>query len=269
MRRASYMVLACLVCVAAEARAGGSGWVAPPVDAAAPEALRASLAEADRLFATREQGSNAQAALDALRELAKTNPDSWDVQWRFARAAFWVSEGYPQGDKAKRRALSTEGWEAGKKAVALKPAAPEGQYFMALCIGEYSHSIGIVTALREGIEAKFRDPLVAVSKSHPKLDHGGVWNALGRYKFELPWPKKDLDDSIAYLRKGIEVNPDNLRGRVYLAESLADRDDGNDEDEAKKLLAEVLAAKAGRYDTAEELRSQELAKATKKRLGWE
>lgn len=252
---------------AARAEQRGSGWVSPGPSADAPEAIRAALLEVDRLHDTREQGSNGDKGTELLRGLAKTSPESFDVNWRIARALFWASEAMT--DKDRRRTLATEGWDAGKKALAVKPKSADALYWTSLCVGSYSQSIGILTALREGVEAKFRDPLVAVSKSDPKIDHGGVWNALGRYKFELPWPKKDLAESVTYLRRALEINPQNLRARVYLAESLEDRDDDGDVEEAKRLLKEVLAAPAARYDPAEELRAKAFARAAATRLKWD
>lgn len=266
--RAAFIVALLVASVPASVLAAGSGWRAPALAADVSDALRTVIENADRLYAARDKGDQGVQALDALRAAAKANPESWDVHWRLARAAFWVSEGLPAKAKSERRAIAVEGWKAGEKARDLKPDAPEGPYFMALCIGEYSHSIGIITALREGIEAKFRDPLLAVSKKAPKVDHGGVWNALGRYKFELPWPKQDVDASIKFLRKAIEVNPDNLRARVFLAESLEDRDDDDDVTEAKKLLTQVAKAPANRYDPPEEQRARSLARALARRLEW-
>lgn len=264
-------VVVSLVALASSAAAPrGSGWKPPQTAADAPEALTSAIVVADRLYDARgTKDDEGGAALHALRQAAKEHPDSWDVRWRLARAAFWFSEGLPADAKEERRATTEEGWRAGEKARELKPDAPEGAYFMSLCIGEYSHTVGLLTALKQGLEAKFRDPLLAVARKSPNVDHGGVWNALGRYKFELPWPKRDLDESVRYLRKGLEVNPDNLRARVYLAESLEKRGKGNDVEEARKLLEQVAQAPVGRYDAAEERRAKSLAKAFAQRMKWQ
>lgn len=251
----------------APARADGKvGWPGPPVAAAAPDDVKAGLAQADALYDEREKAGSLGKVLEALRGLQKAHADSYDVNWRLARALFWQAEG--TGAKDQKRALATEGRQAAGKAAAANAKGPEALYFGALCIGEYSHSVGILTALSEGIEAKFRDPLLEVAKLDPNIDNGGVWNALGRYKFELPWPKRDYDQSVTWLRKSIETNPKNLRGRFYLAESLAARDDKGDEAEARKLFKEVLDAGVGQYDTAEEQRSKDLARASLAKLGW-
>lgn len=266
--RAVWVVTLSVALVSSPAFGAGSGWRAPALSDEAPEELRALLLKADELYAKRGGADGGRKALETLREAAAKHPQSWDVGWRLARAAFWVSESLPAASKAERRALATEGWKAGEAAFELAPDRAEAPYFMALCIGEYSHAVGLFTALKEGVEGKFRDPLLAVSKSAPKVDHGGVWNALGRYKFELPWPKRDLDQSIEWLRRAVETNPDNLRARVYLAESLEKRDAKGDVEEARKFLAEVANAPGNRYDPPEEARAKQLGRELAERLKW-
>ena len=163
---------------------------------------------------------------------------------------------------------SEEGAAAGDKAVALRPDGTEGLYFGALNLGSLSHAVGILNALMRGLEGKFRDPLLKTEKLNPSIDNGGLYNALGRYKFELPWPKQDLNESASYLRKAMQIFPPDLRARVYLAETLAARNSKGDVDEGKRLLKEVQDATVGRYDTAEEIRAKELGRALAARLKW-
>jgi tetratricopeptide (TPR) repeat protein len=240
-------------------------WRGPAVDGALPDAVKASLARADALYASRDKDGNDAKAASELRSVVKTAPGSFDAWWRLSRAVWWLGE--RTSDETRLRPLSRECREAAETAVKLRPNAPEGLYFGALCIGSYSRAAGLFTALREGLEAKFRDPLVALAKSTPAMDNAGVFNALGRYKFTLPWPKRDYDESVAHLERALELQPVNLRGRVYLAETLAARDRVGDLARARRLLAEVLAAPVGRYDTAEELHAQGLARALSGRTG--
>lgn len=252
--------------LAARAEVRGSGWVEPAPAASAPAEVRATVEEADALYRTREQGRNAELVADKLREAVKAHPGSWDLEWRLARALFWLAES--TADKEKRRALGWEGWEAGQRAVKTNPKGVEGLYFGAICIGDYSTTVGVLTALSQGLEAKVRDPLLEAEKIDPRVDHAGLYNALGRYKYSLPWPKRDLDGSVAYLRRGLEVNPQSLRTRLFLAESLLARGKDADREEARRLVNEVLEAPVGRYDKAEEIRAQGLARALAKTQGW-
>ncbi|MBI5497952.1 MAG: hypothetical protein HY904_23315 [Deltaproteobacteria bacterium] len=240
-------------------------WTAPPPADATPEPLKADLLKADTLYDTRHEGKNEDDALALLRKLGKENAGNYDVQWRLARALYFRTEGTT--DKGKHQTLAEECWDAGKKAVAADPKRAEGQYWLGICVGAYSQGVGIVTALTRGLEGKFRDPVVAAQKVNDGVDNGGLYAALGRYKYELPWPKRSLDGSVEYLRKGLQKHPANLRCKLYLAESLWDRDEGKDREEAQKMLKEVVAATPGAYDTAEEIRTQKMAKETAARLG--
>ena len=239
-------------------------WRGPALEASLSESTRTALLQADALYAARDRSGNDLKALESLRAASKAAP-SYDVWWRLSRAAWWLGE--RTGDKARLRALALEGRAAADEALKLRPQGAEGLYFRALSVGSYSSAVGLFTALREGLEAQFRDPLLQLSRSTPALDNGGVFNALGRYKFSLPWPKRDYDQSAAWLRRAQELQPTNLRGRVYLAETLAARDAPGDIAEARRLLAEVRTAPTGRYDTAEELHAKELGRALEARLG--
>jgi hypothetical protein len=243
-----------------------AGWVAPAPAASTPEDVKSALQQADALYDTRDKPGHTAGALKVLRDLGARHPESYAVQWRLARILFWVAE--DTTDTSTHRALGEEGWEAGKKAVAANAEGPEGLYFMAICIGEVAHSVGIVTALTKGLESSFREPLLKAEKINPGVDNGGLYRALGRYKFELPWPKRDLNASANYLHKALEIYPPDLRGRVYLAETLQRRDGAGDADEAKRLLQEVATAPIGAANPAEDARAKQFARDLKAKLGW-
>jgi tetratricopeptide (TPR) repeat protein len=267
MARLIGLLIGVLVATLAGRAAAQQPWAPPSPPADAPADLKAVAQQADALYAAREKPGNMDAVLSLLREAGKKYPASYDIQWRLSRALFWVAE--VATPNSRHESLATEGQAAGQRAVAAKPNGPEGLYFGSINIGEISHAVGILAALTRGLEGQFRDPLYATEKIEPGIDNGGLYNALGRYKYELPWPKRDLDASAKYLRKAMEVFPPDLRARVYLAETLAARDHGGDTDEAKKLLKEVLDAPVGRYDMAEELRVKDFAHAAIARLRWD
>jgi hypothetical protein len=252
-----------LVLYAAGARA--ETWRGPALEAGLSAEAKAVLARADALYAAREKDGNDAKAAAELRTLTKSAPGSFDAWWRLARAVWWLGE--RTGDIDRLRALAGECREAAGAAQKLRPNAAEGLYFGALCVGSYSRAAGLLTALREGLEAKFRDPLMALAQSAPAMDNGGVFNALGRYKYTLPWPRRDYDQSVAHLERALELHPANLRGRVYLAETLAARDRSGDTARARRLVSEALTASVGRYDTAEELHAQGLARSLAAKLG--
>jgi hypothetical protein len=86
-----------------------------------------------------------------------------------------------------------------------------------------------------------------------------VW---GRYFFKLPWPKRDLDESIKVLRAAVRSHPNNWRAKLYLADSLIVNGLEGQDDEAHALVQQILDAPGGR-DPPEEKRVKEMARRWK------
>lgn len=194
-----------------------------------------------------------RAGLERAHQLA---PDDYGVLWRLSRLDFWVSDdpALPEGERSR---LGKQAWDLGDRAAAVNPSGVEGWYFAALGMGNYSLGIGILKALGEGIEGKFKERLSKAEKIDPTYHEGGIYNAWGRFYFKLPWPKYDARKSEQNLRKSIQQNPSNVRGRVYLAELYMK--EGHPK-EARKLLEEAVAHEPGAYDAPEERRSQKRAR---------
>ena len=233
---------------------------APPVSAApsAPDVpdVPALLARVDAEWKRRDEPGRLDEIRSLLGEAEKAAPRDYGVLWRTARLYFWMSDDPALPDDEKSR-LGKEAWEYGDRATEVDPGRVEGWYFAAVGMGNYSLGIGILKALAQGIESKFRDRLSRAEKIDPGYLQGGVYNAWGRFYFKLPWPKYDARKSEQALRKAIRVNPANVRGRVYLAELYIK--EGHPK-EARKLLEEALARAPGVYDAPEERRSQQQAR---------
>ena len=158
--------------------------------------------------------------------------------------------------KEQRSRWGKDGWDLAEKAIALNPNDVAGYYYGALCMGNYALGLGVVKALSQGMEGKFRDRLTHAQALNNGYDWGGIETAWGRFFDKLPWPKRDRKRAEEHLRKAIELNPSALRARVYLASAYLDADRTM---EAKHLLDEVAASPLGRYDAPEERRAQALA----------
>lgn len=126
----------------------------------------------------------------------------------------------------------------------------------------------MITAIRRGLEPKVREALLAAERLDERVENGGALVALGRYRSEAPWPIRDLNAAVGYLGRALEIHPEGLRARVYLAEALAARRADGDEAAARVLFRQVLEAPLGRYDLAEERRALELAHEALARLKW-
>ncbi len=77
----------------------------------------------------------------------------------------------------------------------------------------------MVAAATEGIASTFEREAQRAYEISRDFDHGSPMLALGRFYFELPWPKRDLKKSRQYLEELKQRHPDVLLGHLYLAET--------------------------------------------------
>ena len=209
----------------------------------------------DELWAKRETAdAQNELARIAKAELAK-DPDSFDGNWRRASLLVWQADAAADGSELKA-ALGKLAWEAGDKAVAAKPDDVRGHYFAGTGLGLYSEGVGILTALSQGLEGKFRDRIQTALKIDKDFLDGGPQAVWGRYFFKLPWPKRDVGQATKILAEAVRTHPGNLRGKIYLADCYAD---GDKVDEGTKLVQQVINAPPGE-DPPEERRMKKKAR---------
>lgn len=233
--------------------AGSGGGIVGP--SPAQPALATTLARIDDLYRRRDD----RAAWNEQQRLVQSTlaraPTDYGVLWRAARFYFWASDD-PSVPHDQRSRWGKDGWDLAERAIAANGNDVAGYYWAAVCMGNYALGLGVVKALSQGLEGKFRDRLGRAAALNGAYEYGGVDTAWGRFYDKLPWPKRDRKKAQDHLRRAIELNPAALRARVYLASSYLASDRA---EEAKRLLEEVAAAPLGRYDAAEERRAKALA----------
>lgn len=191
-----------------------------------------------------------------LDEAAHQPTATFEILWRAARVYFWLGDD-PSQSAAERSKYGKTGWDYAERAIVQVPQRPEGHYWAAVNIGSYALGLGVMKAISIGLEGKFKERLSKAEQLAPAYNFGGVGVAWGRFYEKLPWPKRDRPKAEQHLRKVLtQQNVNNLRARVYLADTLAQDDRAA---EAKRLLDEVAAAPLGRYDAPEERRAKALA----------
>jgi hypothetical protein len=224
-------------------------------DAGAALPLPAMLARIDELHRRRDDKSAfAEEQRLVQAGLART-PNDYELLWRAARFYFWASDD-PGLGKEQRSHWGKDGWDIAEHAIAVNPNDVAGYYWAAVCMGNYALGLGVVKALSDGLERKFRDRLGKAAALNDGYEWGGVETAWGRFFGKLPWPKRDRKQAEEHLRRALQLNPAALRARVYLGVTFLDDDRAA---EAKRLLDEVAAAPVGRYDAPEERRAKAMA----------
>lgn len=204
------------------------------------------MADFDKLWHERSDPKAVKKLYDIVEPVQKKNDTDFEANWRLSALLNWDANNYPDGDL--KAGLGKRAWTVGDKAIQGRPDDVRGQYNAAIGIGLYSEGVGILTALSQGLEGKFKSRAQAALRIDKDYLEGAPQVLWGRFFMKLPWPKKDLDQSIKVLTSVVKDHPENLRAKYFLADSLLD--DGK-KAEAKKLGAEVMAAPHGK-DLAED-----------------
>lgn len=195
--------------------------------------------EFDELWRRRDEPGMEKKLEQIVQQHLAVEARSFDANWRLAALYNWEADVKDGDEKA---ALGKKAWDAADKAVAANAAGVQGHYNGAVGIGLYSEGVGIITALSQGLEGKFRDRILTALKIDKDYLDGAPQVVWGRYFFKLPWPKRDVGEATKILTEAVRSHPTNLRAKLYLADCYADDDKV---EEGKKLAQQVLAAPAG------------------------
>jgi hypothetical protein len=211
----------------------------PLQPAASPAGAAGWQANFDALWKERDQEGVLARLHQILEAPLALDKRSFEANWRLASLYNWEAN-QTEGDK--KAGLGHKGWDAADIAIAVRPNDVRSQYFSATGLGLYAEGVGILTALQQGLEGKFRDRIGAALKLDKEFLDGAPQVVWGRFFFKLPWPKRDDNESIRILTPLLESHPKNLRAKLYLADSLTDE---GSVDDARKLVQQILEAPLG------------------------
>jgi hypothetical protein len=193
----------------------------------------------DDLWKHRDEEGVETKLEQVLQQHLAVEPRSFEANWRLAALYNWEADAKDADAKA---ALGKKAWDAADKAVAANGSDVRGHYNGGVGIGLYSEGVGIITALSQGLEGKFRERILAALRIDKDYLNGAPQVVWGRYFFKLPWPKRDVGQATKILTEAVRTHPTNLRAKLYLADCYADDDKV---DEGTKLVQQVMNAPLG------------------------
>jgi tetratricopeptide (TPR) repeat protein len=198
----------------------------------------ALMRDADLLWEDKEETGKVEAAIEIYKKILSVDEKNYEACWKIARAYSSLGDRLPGTKETKkfRKETGQEGRLYAKKALELKPHSLEGHYYYAFSLSQYSIGVGSLMTIAKGIDRKFVKHMNAAYKINRYYDNAGPLRGLGRYFYYLPWPKKDLEKSIQYLKEAVAYSPNNIRTNVYLAESYLEQ--------GEKQLARTYLEKA-------------------------
>jgi hypothetical protein len=222
--------------------------------ASAQEAVGAR--DLDAVYRDRERPASAFEAERAWAARVTADARDFESAWKLARARYWLGTNGPGTDTEKKRVLEA-GIAAARVAMAARPDAPDGHFWMAANMGALADAHG----LRQGI--KYRGPirgaLETTLKIAPGYLDGSPDRALGRWYFKVPRLfGGDLKKSVAHLRTALTYKADSVISLLFLAETLIELDERAN---ARQALQQALDAPVDPDWAPEDTRFKAQAKA--------
>ncbi len=191
-----------------------AGPAAAPVAGAAAADI---LAEADRLYLHRDQGSNLTAAVTLLEERLRVADADPQVLWRLGRCL--VRQGEQRVDRAGKLAAYDRAESLLRRAVDLDPRAASAHYWFGIAMGRRGETRGILRSLF--LVGPLRREMHAVLELDPK--HGGAHHVLGEMLRELPaFAGGDKKAAARELETAARLEPDEAAHFTALAQAYLD-----------------------------------------------
>lgn len=221
-----------------------------------------SMAEADALYADRENPASVRRAIDIWNAALARHDGGLDAYWKLARARYWMGTHGPESRDDRRRQLQ-DGIASARQLIALAPTRPEGHFWLAANMGALAEGFG----LREGL--RYRRPIKEALETVLKIDaaylQGSADRALGRWYAKVPGLfGGDRRRAEEHLRRSLGYAPNSIITHVFLAELYIDT---NRNDDAKRHLDAALRAPIDLEWAPEDRRFQIRARELVARLG--
>lgn len=221
----------------------------------------AIVGRADELYHRRAEPGAVRESVMVLSG-AHGGSDRYEVQWRLARALFFL--GQEAGSRDARRQLYAAGIGAGERAVTLNTNRVQGHFWIGVNLALFAEANGGIRGLR----ALRRAPLEL--KRAIEIDeryHGaGPLRVLGRFYFKAPRILGgNRKRSRQLLDRALAIDPSNTVTLTYAAElAIAE----GDHDRASDFLRRLIESPIDAEWEFENVRDRERARSTLEQLAW-
>ncbi|MCP5500064.1 MAG: hypothetical protein H7A25_09190 [Leptospiraceae bacterium] len=183
--------------------------------------MKEKLIEVNEFIDKRETPGHLERAINRLLELKAEFPDEDIICGKLSSAYFY--KGLYEENAKKQEVYYEHGVNYGKEAISMNPKAIYGNYWYASNVGMLGICKGIMASLAS-IEPT-KKSFEIVLKENENFFFAGPHRALGRLYHQAPgWPISigNKTKAVDHLERSIELAPDFMNNRLFLAELYID-----------------------------------------------
>jgi tetratricopeptide (TPR) repeat protein len=175
-----------------------------------------AIAEAERLFASRNDIENLRKGTEILNQARNPDNRNYEVEWRYSKFCYFLGKSEKNIQDAEN--IFEKGRDAGKIASRLEPNKPDGHFWYAANLGELARMSPITVGLKSLDD--IREAFLRVIEIQPDYQGASAYDALGEIELSTRFigggrPEK----AVEYLEKGLKLAPDNSNIRLHLAQA--------------------------------------------------
>jgi tetratricopeptide (TPR) repeat protein len=173
------------------------------------------MAQAEQLYAQREDPARLRQAIVLLRQARTVDPANYDAAWRTAQADYYLATHTDNGDE--RDKAFSDGIEAGKAAVKLQEGKPDGHFWLGANYGG-SAQTSLIAGLANVDD--IRNQMETVLRLDERYQNGSAYMVLGLVDLQAPrLLGGDPQKAVATMEKGLRVGKTNGWLHLHLAEA--------------------------------------------------
>jgi tetratricopeptide (TPR) repeat protein len=196
---------------------------------------QAMMAKADALWPQCTDPDKTKEAIRIYEEILAQDSTDVEAHWKLARAHYWLGTHSPKDQKS---AVFDKGIDYAKRGITLQNDCVDCHYWLGVNYSGYGEGKWVLKTL--SLVEPIKDEMNKVIELDPNFNEGAAYRMLGRVAFKLPWfVGGSRKDAVAYLIKALEIGPNSILTRVFLAETYLAM---KKKDLAKKELEWILKA---------------------------
>lgn len=194
------------------------------------------VAQADALYAQREDLAKVREAVTLLKRARYADPKNFEAAWKLAQADYFL--GKNTTDAKESDAAFKEGIAAGEDASNLAPDKPDGYFWAGANLGGKAQK----HPFTDGIASvnKIREKMNKIIEINPAYQGASAYDVLAQVELATRLTGGKNEKALEYLEKAVAIEKDNSFVRLHLAETFLAL---NRKDDAKKQLDYLLKIK--------------------------
>lgn len=194
------------------------------------------LKQAEENFDQREDVDKLRQAVNLMRRARSADEKNFEAAWKLAKYSYFL--GKATKDDKESEQIFAVGTNAGRVASRLEPNRPEGHFWLGAAYGGEAERFPFTKGL-PNLE-KIKESMNKVIEIDPKFQGATAFDALATLELKTSSLGGKPEKAVEFLKKGLELNPDNFLSRLNLAEAFLALDK---DAEAKEQLNYIFKIK--------------------------